>query len=224
MHEEWKLINGTNDYYVSNFGHVKKVTEEGETEINKSYNKYGYLYVNLKKNNKRTISTIHLLVWDAFGDKRREGFNLQVDHIDGDKDNNRIDNLQLLTPRENTVKYWRQKRGKKFPGVRKYRDRYAATLKIGKESYWLGIFGTETEAYNQYKNAVRLWEEHGIKPKRKTPKYYYYDKNKNKWIACVRYNKDYIIIGKFNTEKEAAEKVKRFKLFIELKEEFANFL
>lgn len=44
--------------------------------------------------------SIHNLVWDVFGDKpRSEG--MEVDHIDFDGMNNRIDNLQLLTRKEN---------------------------------------------------------------------------------------------------------------------------
>jgi len=45
---------------------------------------------------------INRLVYMAFNGEIPEGY--EVDHIDGDRFNNSIDNLQILTPAENSAK------------------------------------------------------------------------------------------------------------------------
>lgn len=42
--------------------------------------------------------------------RRRDSGSLVVNHIDGDKTNNSLDNLEIITQRENVQKYWRSKR------------------------------------------------------------------------------------------------------------------
>ena len=62
----------------------------------------GYLVLQLCKNGKRKNYSVHHFVYECFrGDISSE---LQVDHIDNDKQNNCIDYLQLLTPLANSKK------------------------------------------------------------------------------------------------------------------------
>ena len=64
--------------------------------------KNGYLKIDVCKNGKRKYYHVHRFVYECFrGDIPSD---LQVDHIDNDKQNNCIDNLQLLTPAENCQK------------------------------------------------------------------------------------------------------------------------
>lgn len=42
--------------------------------------------------------------------RRKDPSSLVVNHIDGDKTNNSLDNLEIITQRENVQKYWRSKR------------------------------------------------------------------------------------------------------------------
>lgn len=59
----------------------------------------GYRYVDLRQNGKRKCPKIHRLVGLAFLPKK-EGKN-QINHIDGDKENNSISNLEWMTNLEN---------------------------------------------------------------------------------------------------------------------------
>lgn len=60
----------------------------------------GYLHVVLSKDNKQTTLNVHRLVYEAFNGKIPEG--MQVNHIDEDKSNNSLNNLNMMTPKENT--------------------------------------------------------------------------------------------------------------------------
>lgn len=101
--EIWKDIeNYEGSYLVSNCGRIKSL-KNGETRKDKILkfikNKCGYLYVNLYKNNKYKSKTIHRLVAQAFIPNLN---NLpQINHIDGNKENNNISNLEWCTRSEN---------------------------------------------------------------------------------------------------------------------------
>lgn len=109
MNEIWKPIPGYLDYKVSNFGRVKSLGRfvrgkhrgyfiEGRI-LKPIKNKGGYLKVNISVNGQRQEHKIHQLVMSAFVGDRPDG--LQVNHIDEDKTNNRLDNLEYVTPKEN---------------------------------------------------------------------------------------------------------------------------
>ena len=64
--------------------------------------KNGYLVLQVWKNGKPKNYLVHRFVFECFrGDIPSD---LQVDHVDNDKQNNCIDNIQLLTPAENCQK------------------------------------------------------------------------------------------------------------------------
>ena len=65
------------------------------------------------------LQYVHRLVYQAFIGDIPEG--KQIDHIDSDTTNNRIENLQILTPRENMDKFNKKKFG---PSIRNRRDEF----------------------------------------------------------------------------------------------------
>ena len=102
-HEIWKSISGFERYAVSNLGRIKNNDSEKILSTRKSTN--GYLRVNLRKGHvkyeKPTVIHVHRLVAEAFLPPI-EGKKC-VNHIDGNKINNCVDNLEWVTNRENTM-------------------------------------------------------------------------------------------------------------------------
>lgn len=100
--EIWKDIQGYEGLYqVSNYGMVKglpKSTHKNNIII-KPLNMNKYYYVRLSKNNIAKNYSIHRLVAQSF----ISNFNNlpQVNHKDGDKHNNYVENLEWISPIEN---------------------------------------------------------------------------------------------------------------------------
>ena len=68
-----------------------------------SPNLHGYFYVKLRDFELERCVCIHVLVAEAF--VVRGGLeHSQVDHLNGDKSDNRSDNLQWVAPRENVLR------------------------------------------------------------------------------------------------------------------------
>ena len=108
MEEVWKDIEGYEGLYqVSNLGRVKSLDRTiahkrfGQCKrkgvILKQVERRGYLWVDLTGKNKAV--SVHRLVAEAFIPKLK-GKN-QVNHIDENRSNNRVDNLEWVTPYEN---------------------------------------------------------------------------------------------------------------------------
>ena len=162
--EQFKPIKDYEGFYeVSNFGDIKSLKRKGcsKDRMLKSFiNGDGYKFIDLKKNGERKTEAIHRLVWDAFGDKPRNGHKLQVDHFDGNKLNNNIDNLQLLTNRENCSK-GHQQNGRGLPtGVKLHQSegrvkRYQARAYYNGGENSLGYYLTCEEASEAYQNFFR---------------------------------------------------------------------
>lgn len=107
MEEIWKPAKGFEDLYeVSNLGRIKSLprkTTSGGVMKSHTNKRNGYQYVCLCKDNKVKNRRVHIMVMEAFTDYRSKGFNADavIDHIDGNKTNNRLDNLQVVTQKEN---------------------------------------------------------------------------------------------------------------------------
>lgn len=100
--EFWKDIAGFEGLYqVSNVGQVKSV-KSGKILKPNSNNTGGYLKVALSKNGKVKRFYVHQLVAEAFLPNEDE--LPQIDHISGDKTDNRVANLQWISQVENLRK------------------------------------------------------------------------------------------------------------------------
>lgn len=105
VHEEWRPVVGYEEHYaVSNKGRVKRtrmnrgVRNFGQP-MNLRLNKAGYPIVPLSVGSRKNLMTVHRLVAAAFlGPTERR---MQVNHIDSNKTNNHVSNLEYVTPGEN---------------------------------------------------------------------------------------------------------------------------
>lgn len=143
--EQWKRFGR---YAISNYGGVKSVETERPKKIKLHRDKKDYLRYGFYENHKMKTIRVHLLVWDLFGSNPRKG--LHVDHIDENKENNKIDNLQLLTPQQNFIKTRSKKRdnySSKYMGVSYDNGKWVARKKNNGKYKNLGRFSTEEEAY-----------------------------------------------------------------------------
>lgn len=97
----------------------------------------------------------HRLIWLSIHGKIPKG--MEVDHIDGDRGNCRLDNLQLLNKSENTEKRKPSSNRNWLPGVtRRSNGNYRARIVKNKHRISLGDFATEEEAFEAYLKAKRL--------------------------------------------------------------------
>lgn len=111
MTEEWKDIKGYEGLYqVSNYGRVKSLTRwsvsarsyvPAEVIMSPTDNGNGYLIVSLSRGTHRKNHYVHRLVAEAFVENPN-GRNY-VNHLDYDKRNNRSDNLEWCTQKENVL-------------------------------------------------------------------------------------------------------------------------
>ena len=93
----WKSISGFAKYEISKCGRVRNATTKRIlTPID---NGRGYLRVGLQKNSRRNLRLIHVLLANAFIENpHNKPF---VDHIDGLKQNNCLENLRFATHADN---------------------------------------------------------------------------------------------------------------------------
>jgi len=165
--EIYKNIKGYEDsYQISNLGNVKSLRRLVVNSNNVSYvlkekilkegsDGGGYKYVILRKNNKSYNVKIHKLVALSFLNHTPSGQRVVIDHIDNNKANNRLNNLQIISQRENSSKD--KKNGtSKYVGVSwKTREKkWRASIRDKGKRYDLGLFKTEYEAHLRYQEKL----------------------------------------------------------------------
>lgn len=95
--ENWKKFRET-FYEISDLGRIRNISTN---RILKPYiNKKGYYRINLKINKKNNQFSVYRLVAEVFISDKLDG--LEVDHINRDKDDNRLVNLRIVTSKENS--------------------------------------------------------------------------------------------------------------------------
>ena len=95
-----KDIEKFEDYTIDTNGNV--FSKRKNKYLKQTINKFGYCKVTLQKNKLKKMFSVHRLVASAFIPNLS---NLpQVNHINGNKQDNKFENLEWVTPKENMVK------------------------------------------------------------------------------------------------------------------------
>lgn len=100
--EEWKPVVGYEGYYeASSYGNIRslpRTTTKGKVLKQHINSRNGYAYVSLSKNNIRKTRRVHRLIAAAFWGDSPE---MQINHKNGVKTDNRLDNLEYCTQSDN---------------------------------------------------------------------------------------------------------------------------
>lgn len=102
MNNTWKIIDDFNgNYKINNLGDVFSIPRNGTRGglLKPIINKDGYMKVILYKNNKPYTRLVHRLVANAFIENPMN--KPEVNHLNNNRQDNRVDNLEWCTNREN---------------------------------------------------------------------------------------------------------------------------
>lgn len=159
--EIWKkLIKENENYLISNFGRIKscyrqtmrsdgKIFTIEERILKQAINKYGYLQVAFYVGDKIKSFRINRLVGVYFIENKN---NLnQVNHIDGVKTNNNVENLEWVSNMENCCHniLKSRKSSSKYIGVTFCKDlnKWRSKIFFNNKQIHLGVFDSEIEAH-----------------------------------------------------------------------------
>jgi len=153
-------------YQISNMGRVKSLARVDalgrfvkEKILKAQTNNRGYFYVGLSKDGKMKNFMIHQLVAMALLNHIPDRYKRVVDHIDNDKNNNRLENLQITTARHNTSK---DKKGcsSEYTGVSWFKptSKWVSKIQIQGKLLHLGYFEFELDAAAIYDEMLKVVE------------------------------------------------------------------
>ena len=148
--EIWKDIPNYEGYQVSNLGRVKSLERPyrvNERILKPQLSNKGYYQIGLRKNSVRKFYSVHRLVYEAFNGPIPE--NMQVNHINEIKTDNRLENLNLMACKEN-INY----------GTRN--ERAGKVLKNGKKSKTVLQFDLQDNFIKEYASTHQAERETGF--------------------------------------------------------------
>lgn len=223
--EIWKDVPDYEGYYqVSDMGSVRSldrwvVYSNGRERFYKGIAmkqtvSKGYNITGLSKGGVIRTYKFSQLVAMAFLNHKPNGHKLVVDHINGNRADDRLENLRIVTNRANSSTCFRSNRDSftsEYIGVgwNKENSKWMARIKFKGETTYLGYFTDEVGASNAYQLALSKIKDNSFNPNDYKPKWtsrykgVHFDKSKDKWIVQIRINGKQKKIGLFPTELEA---------------------
>lgn len=152
--EHWKDIIGyEGKYQVSNYGNIRALHYNKSNRIQllkQGIDKGGYLRVALCHEGTMKTYKVHRLVAQAFlGDCR----DYEINHIDGNKRNNKVCNLEIVTKLENMRHSW-EKLGRKSSNYGKRGGKAARARRVAQhlpDGKLIATFDTISEAAEKTK-------------------------------------------------------------------------
>jgi len=152
--EIWKDIpNYEGLYQVSDFGRVKSFRKLKEKILKPSVCSRGYYVITIRTYKKIRV---HQLVAMAFLNHKPTKMKSVIDHINSDKLDNRVENLQVVSQRFNVSK----RQGvftSKYTGVSwsKCRNKWVSLIRINGKTTYLGAYNCELAAALAYQNKLK---------------------------------------------------------------------
>jgi hypothetical protein len=220
MEEIWKAIPGYDGYYeVSNLGRVKSLARKAKIHVGAfrpvaerimklHVNSVGYQALRLKKEGSK-LWLVHRLVLLAFVGAS----DLKIDHINMVKTDNRLENLEYVTDRENLHRY-RKSLTRILPmGVYQYGNKFQATIKKKGKTYNLGTYDNAVDASNIYQIALNDLDNVEKYTKVRSKSQYGSGVYKTKYGFCAKIsvNGKNKYIGRFETPEAANTAIESFK-------------
>lgn len=215
--EEWRVIPYYNGrYLVSNLGRVESVNKYGKRLILTPFVHEYYIY-KLYKDGVGITERGHRLVVQAFSGYDRDS-DLVVDHIDYNKLNNRLENLQVITNRENNIRS--SSNTTNYVGAiavkRSSGTMYSSKIKINGNNVFLGVYKTPQEANLAYVRAMKnIGDYNGNNHEFKVSLGFYNFKSKYKGVtiderngkfrAVICINECNISLGSYDKETDARD-------------------
>lgn len=152
--ELWMAYPNNPDYMVSDEGRVKSLKYNKETILSPTTDGKGYKMVALWTNGVKKPIRVHRLVAETF---LPNPYNKpQVNHLDEDKGNNKLSNLEWATNRENKAMSLSKDKTKssQYIGVSyvKARRKYVSSIVFNGKVYFLGYHEEEFDAYQAYQS------------------------------------------------------------------------
>ena len=166
--EIWIPVKGYEGYYfVSNLGQIKSADRtitriDGNPQhfrsriLRQAVNSSGYCVVQLCINGLCKTRMVHHIVASAFLNYDSTS-GLVVNHINHNKMNNSVENLDVVTHRYNSSCHrYLQGKTSKYAGVHfdKRKKKWMAQIQICGKRKFLGYYDTEKEAANVYQKAI----------------------------------------------------------------------
>lgn len=225
--EVWRDVPGYEGYYqVSNTGIVRSLdrtvlSKNGHERFYKGRffegsDVNGYKQIILSRDSKQELFYTHQLVAMVFLDHKPNGHTLVVDHIDGDRTNNNVDNLRIVTNRENSSICFKKNRDSftsEYVGVRQDKDKWRAQIRFNNKVIHLGYFDIELKASKAYQSALGKIKDGTFNPEDYKPKYVSkykgvsFNKSNQKWLSRLTINGKRTYLGSFATEEEAYQAI-----------------
>jgi hypothetical protein len=164
--EVWKTIEGFENYQISNLGNVKSLSRiiikkgkkpylSKEITIKPQLGSTNYLMVRLYDISGNKSKKIHQLVAIAFLNHKPNGFKLVVNHKNFIRTDNRVENLEIVTMRENG-NHKHLKSTSKYTGVHwnKKNKIWYSQIYINGKSKHLGCYALEEDASFAYQKEL----------------------------------------------------------------------
>ncbi len=137
---------------------VSKIRKPYKWKVVESKSNQSNGYCQIGFNGKKYM--YHVILWILFH-KENIQEDLRIDHINGNRIDNRIENLRLVTQRENCQNRREHRNGELAGSIYRKKDKkYRAQISINNKDVYLGYYQTDKEANKAYEKACQHIDEY----------------------------------------------------------------